>query len=344
MQVGAMIHVSESLYEATFEIIERANIEELSEIFDQLHIIVDETNDLVLLNLIDSHLFEWTNFIIAECRHGGLSSHIQDKAVTLIAQIMARGLQMCFDSEINKFSISFIKVGLDKVMLDLMKELQSNDINKLMKNDEVKIVKRIKLQAAIAYCLKVIAPQMMDRILHEQQEIKIITSELSCSFGEVNDSDEIISINIRCIQEILDNLGSLQKDQQAVQLLDEVNEDLESEGIAEETDLLIFHSDIRQDVGVYQCAQGLKKKLRKLKNPRQRIIKDGLVVEDNEHVQLELYAAEVGGLMLLNLELHRLYIQSARKCPECILQPPALLFVIWHLQLKRLSFMLQLDF
>ncbi|KAA6381039.1 MAG: hypothetical protein EZS28_023435 [Streblomastix strix] len=292
MQVGAMNHVGESLYDATFEIIERANIEDLSETFDQLHTIVDESNDFILLNLINWHLFEWTNFIIIECRHGGLSSHIQEKAVTLIAQIMTRGLQMCYDSEINRFSISFIKTGLDKVMLDVMKELQSNDIDiEMQAEQDVRLI--FGCQEVIKEIVKVIAPQMMGRILHEQQELKIITSELSCSFGEVNDSDDIISINIRCIQEILDNLCSLKKEQQATQLLDEVNEDIESEGIAEETDLLIFHSDIRQDVGVQQCAQGLKKKLQRLKNLKQKIIQDGLVVEDNEHVQVRIIGNDV---------------------------------------------------
>ncbi|KAA6389989.1 MAG: hypothetical protein EZS28_014484 [Streblomastix strix] len=264
MKVGAINFVSETLYEATFEIIERANIEEISETFDQLHTIVDETNDFILLKLAEWNMFEWVKFVISECRNGGLSLHIKEKAVSLIALFMARGLTMSLDSEINQFSVQFFKVSLDKVMIQLTMEQTDKEEDKQMKDGEV-----------------IVAPQLMDKILHEQKEMKIISSELSCSFGEGTDSDDIISINIRCIQEILNNLNSLQKEQEATQLLDEVNEDLESEGIVEETDCLLFHSDIRKDIGVQQCAKDLKKKIRKLKNPKQKMISDGIIVEDD---------------------------------------------------------------
>ncbi|KAA6396143.1 MAG: hypothetical protein EZS28_008330 [Streblomastix strix] len=272
MKVGAMILVSENLFETLYRIIERLNIEEVSETIDQLHSIVDESNDFILLNLIDWHLFEWTSFIIIECRHGGLSFDIKEKAVTLVAQISVRGLLLSLDSEINKFSIPFIKMNLDKAM-------------HCNKHPEQKADKDVRLifgcQEVIQEIVKVAAPQLMGKILHEQKEMKIITSELSCAIGEGNDSDDVISINIRCVQEILNNLSSLQKEQEAQQLLDEVNEDIESEGIVEETDCFLFHSDIREDIGVKQCAKELKKKLRKLKKPKQKMISDGLVVEDD---------------------------------------------------------------
>ncbi|KAA6363561.1 MAG: hypothetical protein EZS28_040911 [Streblomastix strix] len=121
----------------------------------------------------------------------------------------------------------------------------------------------------------------MRKILCDQRGIFVLT-KFGSSAGEGNIQDNIIALNLRNISQILANLKINQSRNESQKLLYEMNDNLEESDIIEECDALLYHSDIRDNIGVMKCAKELKRMINKLAlNPEIRIDQRGYAARIN---------------------------------------------------------------
>ncbi|KAA6330080.1 MAG: hypothetical protein EZS28_053540, partial [Streblomastix strix] len=81
---GAMKLVRECVYMILYEKIYRWNILDLCRSLVELQKIIDETEDIVLLNLVETEILSAIHYIIEECTRSYESLLLKEKAILIV--------------------------------------------------------------------------------------------------------------------------------------------------------------------------------------------------------------------------------------------------------------------
>ncbi|KAA6386207.1 MAG: hypothetical protein EZS28_018267 [Streblomastix strix] len=81
---------------------------------------------------------------------------------------------------------------------------------------------------------------------------------MSSAGGIGSIDDDVLSEGIKCYSALIENLNNKDNDLEAQNMINEIKVKMEDEGILEEDDALIFHTDNRISVRVTLSASNLK--------------------------------------------------------------------------------------
>ncbi|KAA6386206.1 MAG: hypothetical protein EZS28_018266 [Streblomastix strix] len=126
----------------------------------------------------------------------------------------------------------------------------------ILRNKDFKVSLKKEFEEILLRCLQVISSinlesssKVIDWMIKKQQEVKLIGNIMSSADGQ--DDDDLISEAVRNLVSLVSNVNENKYlDPAAAQLRNEIQDNIEEEGIIEEEQALLFHTDTREKVGV----------------------------------------------------------------------------------------------
>ncbi|KAA6360017.1 MAG: hypothetical protein EZS28_044456 [Streblomastix strix] len=136
------------------------------------------------------------------------------------------------------------------------------DIAKVKKISLMSLKDTLLVQNRFALVLCAISkhksPVVIKWMVQKHKYIEYSSYMMSSAGGSGSDDDDILTYNMSVLYSVIMNLGSSRDAKIGKQTLDDVKNIIEYEGILEENDTLLFHTDQRREIGVQDCAVHLK--------------------------------------------------------------------------------------
>ncbi|KAA6366863.1 MAG: hypothetical protein EZS28_037610 [Streblomastix strix] len=128
-------------------------------------------------------------------------------------------------------------------------------------------VKEVESLNAHYRCLKMInvllingSQELIYRIIFDLKEMKVLSAVMSCAGGG-SDIDDIISASIECLHVLLINKVNSQISIVIKNFMNRMKEEMELEGMSEDNDTFLYHTDARIG-GVVFLAKQMKAELK----------------------------------------------------------------------------------
>ncbi|KAA6375278.1 MAG: hypothetical protein EZS28_029195 [Streblomastix strix] len=137
------------------------------------------------------------------------------------------------------------------------------DIAKIKKISLMSLKDKLLVQNRFALVLCAISkhksPVVIKWMVQKHKYIEYSSYMMSSAGGSGSDDDDILTYNMSVVSLVIMNLVRSRDAKNGKQTLDDVKNIIEYEGIQEENDTLLFHTDQRREIGVQDCAVHLKK-------------------------------------------------------------------------------------
>ncbi|KAA6381317.1 MAG: hypothetical protein EZS28_023156 [Streblomastix strix] len=182
---------------------------------------------------------------------------IQQNLCHISAVITSEALNLLQAMMAESFTITHQVFSEQNLMENIMDIAKVKKISLMSLKDTLLVQNRLAL--VLCAISKHKSPVVIKWMVQKHKYIEYSSYMMSSAGGSGSDDDDILTYNMSVLYSVIMNLVRSRDAKIGKQTLDDVKNIIECEGIQEENDTLLFHTDQRREIGVQDCAVLFKK-------------------------------------------------------------------------------------